>query len=121
MSHHFIQRFVLFLLIKTTAAAGEIDCMKALLSAGADIDGRDPQDLSTPLIKACQLGQIKAASFLLQTGRNQNCDAIKQNDSELEKTNNKKVSFPLYSPMSELYHAENPIKIEHTVQEIWLF
>ena len=29
-------------------------------------------------------------------------------------------SFPLYTLISDLYYAENPIKIEHTVPEMYL-
>ena len=43
-------------------------------------------------------------------------DAIKQNESELEKTL-KKLSINV-CPISELYHAGNPINIERTVPEI---
>ena len=45
------------------------------------------------------------------------CDAIKQNESELEKDKTQ-FSFAMYASISELYYAENPIKIEHTVPKI---
>ena len=45
------------------------------------------------------------------------CDTIKQNESELE-TNNTQFSSSIYTPIADLYYAENPIKIEHTVPEI---
>ena len=36
--------------------------------------------------------------------------------------NNKtQVSFSLHASISELYYAENPIKIEHTVPEIAIY
>ena len=37
------------------------------------------------------------------------CDAIKQNEPELEKYEYS-VSLSLYTSISELYHTENPIK-----------
>ena len=47
------------------------------------------------------------------------CDAIKQNESELEKTKTKtQFSFQMYATLLELYYAETPIKIEHMVPEI---
>ena len=45
------------------------------------------------------------------------CDAIKQNESELEKINTW-FSCSLYASTSELYYTENTINIEHTVPEI---
>ena len=42
-----------------------------------------------------------------------NCDAIKQNESELGGKNHFSVS--LYASISGQYHAENHIKSEHTV------
>ena len=45
------------------------------------------------------------------------CDAIKQNESELEKT---KIKFYIvsYASYSELYYAETPIKIDLTLPEV---
>ena len=48
------------------------------------------------------------------------CDAIKQNEAELEKTKSQ-FSFSMYASTSELYSAENPIKIEYTNPEIYPF
>ena len=45
------------------------------------------------------------------------CDAIKQKKSELEKIITQ-FSVSLYATHSELYHAENPVTIEHMVPEI---
>ena len=45
------------------------------------------------------------------------CDAIKQNESELEKMKSQ-FSFSLYAPTSEQYHTEISVKIKHTVREI---
>ena len=39
------------------------------------------------------------------------CDVIKQNESEL-KTTKSQFYLSMYAPISELYSAENPIKIE---------
>ena len=46
------------------------------------------------------------------------CDAIKQNEPELEKKQKTNFSLSLYVTISELYHVENPVKIEHSVPEI---
>ena len=45
------------------------------------------------------------------------CDAIMQNESELEKIKSQ-FSFSVYESITELYYAENPIKIEHADPEI---
>ena len=45
------------------------------------------------------------------------CDAIKQNESELEKMKSQ-FSFSLYAPISEQYHTKIHVKIKHTVPEI---
>ena len=49
--------------------------------------------------------------------KTQICDAIKQNESELEKMKSQ-FSFTVYASIIELYYAETPIKIGHTNSEI---
>ena len=44
--------------------------------------------------------------------------AINQNESELDLKRKKVFISNIYTPIPELYYAENPIKIEHTAQDI---
>ena len=50
--------------------AGDVDAIRKLLAAGADINGRNPVGQSTPLIVAAVYGQTEAARLLIEKGAN---------------------------------------------------
>ena len=54
--------------LRTAAARGDVDGVKAALARGADVDTRSEDDSDTPLALAVQLPTIDCAVALLKAG-----------------------------------------------------
>jgi hypothetical protein len=58
--------------IWTAAATGNIEAIKQHVSAGTDLNAKEPNGSSTPLIVAAILGQTEATELLIENGANLN-------------------------------------------------
>ncbi len=58
--------------IWTAAAQGNIQAIKQHVSAGTDVDAKEPPGGSTPLLVAATFGQVEAVKFLIEKGANVN-------------------------------------------------
>jgi hypothetical protein len=58
--------------IWTVAAQGNIEAIKQHITAGTDVDAKEPPGGSTPLLVAATFGQVEAAKFLIEKGANVN-------------------------------------------------
>ena len=54
--------------------SGDLLCIDALLSAGADIEAVRDSEFQTPLMRLCEAGHVEATQKLLAAG----CDVNKQ-------------------------------------------
>ena len=63
--------------IWTAAAQGNLEAIKRHVSAGTDLNAKEPTGGSTPLIVAALFGQTEAAGLLIEKGANVN---VKNNE-----------------------------------------